>query len=1563
MIKLKTVALLVPMSLFVVTAVFFLDRQLDRKMAGLKAEIIREMEARLGRHVRYGSLSPSIFGFLDIRDLQVGGPTAGDADRTLLSIDRLRVHYRFLRVLLGGNLLEAVTEIAIAHSVFTVDFERDRELLELVRQLAQATGRETQVSPARAHAWRLRQPGMAGVARGAGDRLGKASAASPAVHISGANITLDLRANGQEVRLSKLFFTLATLPQAYQLTFRAQAEARGALQASARLRMSGQVDRALQWSDLLVRAESLRTGSFALQRQTFRLTLLDRRLELRKIQDRAPLDLYLAYVLDSGRIDARLNCQDFRPSSMLTLLGPLRRYAPALDATLSVSGDVSYLLSAKKVRYALDVETQIGRKLIPFEVRLAARLDGDEEVVRCRPLVVRSDRGGLEFVGSVSLKDLYPEGLLDLIDVQAFSGEAMSASLQLARGDRTIRVSGQKLVAGPLALQDLGLELTPQPDRFLFDLRTSLAGPGSPGTLRSHGELIFPPGTRIPLGARRDDRAPAAGGGRETGAAGSGRAAGADRRPRGIAGPPAPGDRPFSGLKLQVSSVLEEVPLAFFSSLLPGTPAGRAPASPPAAARPQAAGIPPQLESLIRGLRLSAVINLSTDFSGFQLDAPGLWLTDPQAPGRIVYTSLAANRREVRLQDFSVRYGSYHFTGDLAAALQQQPVVSVRTAFRWQEVPFEMVARYLPGRRLELNGSYGLSAAVDFPPPSPATPIQLLPGLTLPVALPGVRGTRFSFQVEDLPVPLPGVIGTVRVSTQFRGAVGLDGAVSLDSGKTVIRDFPLFRSRENRLEMAFTLEENLLQLRHVSFSDPLSTLEGSGRLALNSLSDFEGFLRLGAKGGGEEYTLRLHPRQGRLDSSISFRESPLARFGEYWVTGTLSGEARVDGTRERPRIAGSLLLNGGRINEDPIGLSFSYQYQPEEFRLQALNVSYLNHRIQDGAGRLDVGKGEFRFQSGYTGEYSGKRLRLRAVLEGTLSGARALVDIPASSGLMAVTGASVPDIGSLLNEAKLRGQLFLSDIQVGGKPYDPWQFRFEESQKTLSLSGGPENCIRGQLTMDGSFQLQLLAPLPIRGEAAGRLEGRRIESIFNVSYLDIRSINFLAPNGVVRFMAGSGRGELRISGPVNDPDFFGRIHVRGGSLGFSLSPNPVEPVEGLLVFNEKTLQIPTTSTLCGGAEVIASGTFTIDHWIPTTYELLFNVTGRNGLPIRYAFGPVFANGYVWGNARVMGDSSATEVRGEVLVDRCQTTLQEPAALPPPEYPAAPLLVEMQVTTGKRVEFFWPSLRFPVVRTFAKQGAKAYVLSDDAQRSLVVNGEIDTRGGEIFYFDRSFYLKQGRITFRESGTEFDPRIEGLAELRERDQNNEEIRVYLEVNDKLSQFSPRFYSVPARTDRELLSLIGGSITDRIGESRPELSAVLLASDMASQFFLLRPFEQAVRDLLHLDLFTVRTQMVQNVLFGKLLGDQLGASSLNPLDNTTLSLGKYLGTDLFLEMQLRFQTQGAVAAGIESARQIRTEGELSFEWQTPLFLLEWTFTPRHPETLFLSDNTLGISWGFSY
>ena len=162
------------------------------------------------------------------------------------------------------------------------------------------------------------------------------------------------------------------------------------------------------------------------------------------------------------------------------------------------------------------------------------------------------------------------------------------------------------------------------------------------------------------------------------------------------------------------------------------------------------------------------------------------------------------------------------------------------------------------------------------------------------------------------------------------------------------------------------------------------------------------------------------------------------------------------------------------------------------------------------------------------------------------------------------------------------------------------------------------------------------------------------------------------------------------------------------------------------------------------------------------------------------------------------------------------------------------------------------------------------------------------------------MKKGSITFDENQDSFDPHITTRAEVREWDPNTgEEVKVYLDADSTLSKFSPRFSSDPGRTSATLLSMIGAPIVNR-AESQGLGMAALVYSDIVTQGLIIRPFEQKVRQMLNLDMFSVRTQILQNLVAQKVFG-----TAVNPLDNTSVSLGKYIGNDLFLELLVRLQS----------------------------------------------------------
>ncbi|GAH29549.1 unnamed protein product, partial [marine sediment metagenome] len=51
--------------------VYLLSQRLDREMDELKTQTVRMLETKLGRRISYRSISPSVFGFLAVRELTI----------------------------------------------------------------------------------------------------------------------------------------------------------------------------------------------------------------------------------------------------------------------------------------------------------------------------------------------------------------------------------------------------------------------------------------------------------------------------------------------------------------------------------------------------------------------------------------------------------------------------------------------------------------------------------------------------------------------------------------------------------------------------------------------------------------------------------------------------------------------------------------------------------------------------------------------------------------------------------------------------------------------------------------------------------------------------------------------------------------------------------------------------------------------------------------------------------------------------------------------------------------------------------------------------------------------------------------------------------------------------------------------------------------------------------------------------------------------------------------------------------------------------------------------------
>ncbi|GHV09685.1 hypothetical protein FACS189485_22480 [Spirochaetia bacterium] len=166
-------------------------------------------------------------------------------------------------------------------------------------------------------------------------------------------------------------------------------------------------------------------------------------------------------------------------------------------------------------------------------------------------------------------------------------------------------------------------------------------------------------------------------------------------------------------------------------------------------------------------------------------------------------------------------------------------------------------------------------------------------------------------------------------------------------------------------------------------------------------------------------------------------------------------------------------------------------------------------------------------------------------------------------------------------------------------------------------------------------------------------------------------------------------------------------------------------------------------------------------------------------------------------------------------------------------------------------------------------------------------------------------------------------------------------------------------------EILSLMGQNITGAPQEGEdPRINNPFLTSgaDFLAQFQVVRRGERLIRNFLHLDMFSMRTQVLQNWMF-QATGLQDPVDRNNPFsnyfDNTSVSIGKYFGADMFAQagVSLRYDANKVDFGGYTP------ELDFGIDLQSPLGNFRWNLIPVHPESWYVSDISFTWTWSMSF
>jgi hypothetical protein len=497
----------------------------------------------------------------------------------------------------------------------------------------------------------------------------------------------------------------------------------------------------------------------------------------------------------------------------------------------------------------------------------------------------------------------------------------------------------------------------------------------------------------------------------------------------------------------------------------------------------------------------------------------------------------------------------------------------------------------------------------------------------------------------------------------------------------------------------------------------------------------------------------------------------------------------------------------------------------------------------------------------------------------------------------------------------------------------------------------------------------------------GVLSSRTIDASVPDLYVDMVSLwNIIPSNEVINCTGGFVDAQVRIRGPLGDPEFFGT--ARGNSIRLSVPyylNAEIGPVPIPVTLDGNEMRFGPVNAPCGAGYGVVDGVFRFDRWIPDTLKITIQARAAVPIPFSLDIVGIIAAGNASGTLTIAYAEQILRVTGNLTGEDTEITIDPSkivaASRQEPE-DEVPVITDFTLTTGRKVEFFWPNSSNPILRANAAAENVIHIESDSDDGRFSMTGDVNLRSGEIFYVQRSFYIRSGALSFNENELQFDPRLTVRAEIRDRSDDGPVTISMIVENEPLMSFDARFESSPPLSQIDILSLLGQNLSGESGEEGETMDFMLSsATDIVSQFFGLRRVERTVRDFLGLDMFSFRFQAISNAVRG--LRNSIGTDSAsvglgNYFDNTTVFVGKYLGPEMFFQGMLTLRYNDINAAGEQLYKadtggitlgQMIVEPDISLEIQSPLFNIGWNITPVHVENLFINDTSFSLTWRFVF
>ncbi len=502
----------------------------------------------------------------------------------------------------------------------------------------------------------------------------------------------------------------------------------------------------------------------------------------------------------------------------------------------------------------------------------------------------------------------------------------------------------------------------------------------------------------------------------------------------------------------------------------------------------------------------------------------------------------------------------------------------------------------------------------------------------------------------------------------------------------------------------------------------------------------------------------------------------------------------------------------------------------------------------------------------------------------------------------------------------------------------------------------------------------------------GIMNPQNLDLNLNDIVFNIGSINFAFPFPIIWFSdkAFVG-GDLKLFGPITDTHLYGNLYTKGfdmevwwlqksilrlSDIHFSMVDNYLSTARTPVLVIDKAGGPVKCVDVDLEAQLSTSNIvdfFGLNVWIEKGQDVFVRV------PIESQNMQIDAD--VYGHFSYYTDLFKNYLGGEIIAD---SGVFSYGMDPLPVWWKPGMLVNnnFDITLGENMKFMLPLSSDPILVAYMKDKTHFTFTYDNALEEIGLNGSLDFRAGEIYYFEKNFYITEGSLSFNnESSRRLAPVIDLTARLRDFDASGNKVDIYLILKKStLTDLNPYFESSPRKDLNEIMSILGDAIlpANTYGELNLSSVASLLTSgmDVMSRMGLLNSTSSSadlisnIRNSLNLDMFSLRTNLIENLVLDTIFTSS--GQTISPvaryLDNTSIYLGKYLNENFFLQGMVHLSAfkdgRDKNKSATFLADDLQLDIEISLEWSNPLGTITFFTRPTN-----LSLYNIFDSFGFSF